>query len=50
MRFYSWLELDENYYTEELLRRKEHLQLKFSGSKASALLASTLETLTVSYH
>lgn len=50
MRFCSCLELDENYYTEELLRRKEHLQLKFSGSKGSALLASTLETLVVSYH
>lgn len=43
MRLYSCLELDENYYTEELLRRKEHLHLKFSGSKTSALLASLLE-------
>lgn len=47
MRFYSCLELDENYYTEELLRRKEGLQLKFSGSKTSALLASPLETWIV---
>lgn len=44
MRLYFCLELDENYYTEELLRIKEHLQLKFSGSKTSALLASLLET------
>lgn len=43
MRLYSCLELDENYCTEELLRRKEYLQLKFSGHKASVLFASLLE-------
>lgn len=43
MRFYHYLELDGKYYTEELLRRKEHLQLKlFSGNKISAPLASPL--------
>lgn len=39
----SCLKLDENYYTEQLLRKKEHLQPKFSGGKTSALLASPLE-------
>jgi len=40
--FYHCLELDASYY-KDLLRRKEHLQLKLcSGSKISAPLAAAL--------